>query len=147
MYNKYMGWEGKKLNYLKKLMVFILCLLIFAIQFSGINIANAAVTVPAVAFVGVDHSPLVVGDSESFYITSNYSGTVQYRIFLYTENTKKYEELTKGYSSPVDGKTPYKVTPSKVFQLGKYRVLTYVKRSGSSGIKKDTRAGGYLGRL
>ena len=131
------------MRYIKKLFTVLLCFIMVSTVFSGFNTANAAVTVPSVAFVGVDHSPLVVGDSESFYITTNYTGNVQYRIFLYTESTKKYEELTKGYSASVDGKMPYKVTPSKVFQLGKYKVLTYVKRAGVTGIKSDSRAGSY----
>jgi spore germination protein YaaH len=146
MYNKNMGWEGKQLNYIKKIMITFLCLLMFAVQFGGIETVNAAAAIPTIGFVGVDHSPLIAGDSESFYITTNpnYTGKVQYRIFLYTANTGKYEELTGGKWSPaVDGRTPYKVTPSKAFQLGKYKVYTYIKRAGATGINPKSMAGSY----
>lgn len=111
------------------------------LTFSVLNIdVKAAVdtkTLPEVVFVGVDHSPLVAGDKETFFITSKNADNVQYRIFLYTENTNKWQELTNGYTPSVDAKTPYVVSPAAGFELGKYKLSIRAKRANQVGTYSD----------
>jgi transglutaminase-like putative cysteine protease len=93
----------------------------------------AVETTVKVAFVGVDHSPLVEGDTESFYLTSMGAKKVKYRVFLQNINLNKTEEITNGYTEVVDGTKPYIVRPNQIFKLGKYKLIVWVK--GESSVK------------
>jgi spore germination protein YaaH len=130
---------GIKVKIFKKAAAFLAAVFIFtATVISGMPV-KAAVVLPKVKFIGFEHSPLMVGDKETIYLSSDYSGQVQYRVYLYTENTKKYEELTRGYSKAVKGNSPYTLSPGKTYALGKYKVIVYVRRSGVTGAYKDAR--------
>lgn len=85
-----------------------------------------------IAFVGVDHSPLVEGDSESFYLTAVGAKKVKYRVFLNSVNINKIEEITSGYTEAVDATKPYIIRPSEKFKLGKYKLIIWVKEENSS---------------
>lgn len=117
--------------------LFTVFLLLLSIPNINVQAAIDNKSLPEVVFVGVDHSPLVVGDKETFYITSKNADKVQYRIFLYTENTNKWQELTNGYTSAVDAKAPYIISPSTPFQLGKYKLNIKVKRANQIGANSD----------
>jgi len=105
--------------------------------------AEAATTVPkGITYVGVSHSPLVVGDTEKFTVTSDLTGDVQYKAFLYSEKTKLWTPLTAEYSKAVDAKTPYVLPETSAFQLGKYKLSVWVKKAGTTGIIK-TNLGSY----
>ena len=93
----------------------------------------AVETTVKVAFVGVDHSPLVEGDTESFYLTSVGAKKVKYRVFLENISLNKTEEITNGYTEAVDGTIPYKIRPNQIFKIGKYKLKVWVK--GESSVK------------
>lgn len=116
---------------LKKLSVVLI--LVLSVCFMGSN-AFAKEQVPKINFVGIEHSPLVVGDSESFYVTSDYDGMVQYRVWLNKVNTNTWEDITEGYTKAVDAKTPYVISPNIKFAEGKYKLSLWVKRAGVEGI-------------
>ncbi|WP_291634729.1 DUF5050 domain-containing protein [Clostridium sp.] len=84
-----------------------------------------------IVFVGVDHSPLVEGDSESFYLTAVGAEKVKYRAFLLNVNNNTKVEITKGYTQAVDANKPYTITPSEKFKLGKYKIIVWVKEESS----------------
>ncbi|HEY8892946.1 MAG TPA: DUF5050 domain-containing protein [Clostridium sp.] len=84
-----------------------------------------------VAFVGVDHSPLVEGDTESFYITAKGAKKVKYRVFLNQLNINKTEEITNGYTESVDATKPYIISPSVKFKTGQYKIIIWVKEENS----------------
>ena len=84
-----------------------------------------------VSFVGVDHSPLVAGEKEKFYITSKYAERVQYRAWVYSENTKTWEDITNGYTPMVDADKPYEISPDKKFWVGKYKLWIWVREEKS----------------
>jgi hypothetical protein len=118
----------------KTLSIFMAALFVMA-GFLGNVTATAAVTVlPEVTFIGVEHSPLVVGDTETFTVTSKYEGLVQYRAFLYTEKTNKWAELTTGYTVAADAKTVVSLPKTSAFELGKYKLSVWVKKAGTTGI-------------
>jgi len=127
----------------KTLSIFMAALFVMA-GFLGAVTANAAtVTVPKVNYVGVSHSPLVVGDTEKFTVTAaNYTGDVQYKAYLYSEKTKVWTALTSDYSAAVDAKTPYVLPETSAFQLGKYKLSVWVKKAGTVGTTK-TALGSY----
>ncbi|MBX4270577.1 hypothetical protein [Clostridium estertheticum] len=103
--------------------------------------ANAATTTaatPVINYTGIEHSPLVVGDTETFTVTSaKYSGDVQYRAFIGNE-AGKWTELTTGYTAAVSSKTPYVLPASKALTLGKYKVSIWVKAAGKNGVKSNS---------
>ncbi len=123
------------LKQLKK--VFTILVLALSVCFTG-SIAYAKEQLPKINFVGMEHSPLVVGDSQSIYVTSDYEGMVQYRVWISKVNTSTWEDITKGYTKAVDAKTPYVISPDRKFAEGKYKLSVWVKRAEVEGINKGS---------
>ena len=115
---------------LKKLSMVLI--LVLSVCFRGFT-AFANQQLPKINFVGIEHSPLVAGDSESFYVTSDYEGMVQYRVWLNKVNTNTWEDITDGYTKAVDAKTPYVISPDRKFTEGKYKLSVWVKRATVEG--------------
>lgn len=122
----------------KALSIFLLAIFLIAGILSNVTVKATQVfrlVSPIINYVGVDHSPLVVGDTEKFTVTSKYEGMVQYRAFLF--DGTKWNELTNGYSEAVDAKTPYVLPETKPFKLGKYKLSVWVKAAGETGISSN----------
>lgn len=103
----------------RKTMCIFLTVIMMIVTMLGNVPAKAETVIPEITFVGIEHSPLVEGDSEDFYLVSkNYTGDVRYRVFLYTEAKGTYEDITNGYTEAVNPSVPYKVVPNKTFALG-----------------------------
>lgn len=92
---------------------------------------------PEIDFVGMEHSPLVSGDTQKYYITSKNANKVQYRAVLYNENTETWDELTGGYTVPIDGNSPYELINNKIYNEGKYKLYVYVKDANEIGLHKN----------
>ena len=118
----------------KTLSIFMAALFVMA-GFLGNVTAKAADTVlPVISFIGVEHSPLVVGDTETFTVSSkSYEGKVQYRAFLYSEKANKWTELTAGYTEAQDAKSVVSLPKTSAFELGKYKLSVWVKKDGATG--------------
>jgi oligopeptide transport system substrate-binding protein len=84
-----------------------------------------------VGFVGVDHSPLVVGDTETFYLTSKNAENVQYKVFISDKDKESWIEITQGYSELTQATVPYAVKYPGIFKKGKYKLLVQVREEGS----------------
>ena len=97
---------------------------------NNVTVKAAQAVGPIINYVGVEHSPLAVGDTEKFTITSKYEGKVQYRAFLF--DGRKWSELTSGYGVVVDAKTPYALPENPAFKLGNYKLSVWVKRAGTA---------------
>lgn len=123
-----------KMRNLKKIVLMGTAALLFnAIIMENIKInVKAEVGVPEITFVGIEHSPLIEGDTEAFTITTKNANKVQYRILLCDTDMNVLEDLTNGYTSLVDAKTPYAVNPSKKFELGLYKLRVQVRSEGST---------------
>ena len=67
----------------KTLSIFMAAVFVMAGILGNVTAKAAVVAIPIINYVGVDHSPLVVGDTEKFTVTSKYEGQVQYRAFLF----------------------------------------------------------------
>lgn len=100
--------------------------------------AKAAVVtpvVPIINYVGIDHAPLLVGDTESFKLTaSNYEGKVQYAAFMF--DGTKWSNLS-GYCVATDSKTPYTLAIKNKFKSGKYKISIWVRKAGVVGAKSS----------
>lgn len=125
----------------KKKMSFGIILCFMILLFSNCSFVNAEEVSAEVAFVGIEHSPLVVGDKETFFITSKNADMVQYRVFINKEDTDEWEDLTQGYTEVVQAKVPYVVEVPKTFELGKYKISVWVKKAGTSGIISNEKGG------
>jgi hypothetical protein len=123
----------------KTLSIFMVTLFVMVWILGNTTSKASSIIVPTITYVGIGHSPMVIGDTEKFTVTSNYTGDVQYRAFLF--NGKAWKELTSGYSPAINGKSPYVLPETSAFQLGKYKLSVWIKRAGTSGIISNTNGG------
>ncbi|MBW9151377.1 hypothetical protein [Clostridium estertheticum] len=122
----------------KILSISLVALFVTVGSLTNVTAKAATVATPTINYAGVEHSPLVVGDTETFTVTSaKYSGDVQYRAFIGNE-AGKWTELTTGYTAAVSSKTPYVLPASKALTLGKYKVSIWVKSAGKTGVKSNS---------
>ena len=77
----------------KTLIIFVAVVIVMAGILGSVTAKAKVLTIPRINYLGVDHSPLVVGDIQRFTVTSKYEGLVQYRAFLF--DGEKWEELKK----------------------------------------------------
>lgn len=79
-------------------------------------------------------SQLYQGDNVNLTTQSDINGKVQYRVWVNKLNTDKWVDKTNGYSSPVDGKSPFAINIGKFDDYGDYRISVWVKRYDREGI-------------
>jgi mannosyl-glycoprotein endo-beta-N-acetylglucosaminidase len=110
--------------------------------------ATSYAGLPTIKAIDVLEKPVLQNSKTSFNITPNYSGDVQYRIFAFkypdetfdnpnTYITQTYTELTKGYTTAVSAANSYTFLKTDGFELGKYKIMVYVKTKGTVGKNKD----------
>ncbi|MGY0374026.1 N-acetylglucosaminidase [Clostridium sp. JNZ J1-5] len=103
---------------------------------------------PSIKTIDILEGPILENKSASFRINPNYSGEVQYRVFLFKYPKETYDnpnvypnepyiELTKGYTSALSGNSPYIFKKSEGFASGKYKLVVYIKAKGRAGESKD----------
>ena len=104
------------------------------------NLTCAAKISPVVSRVGLGHSPLFVGDTRTFTVTSpttvgkvQYVGNVQYRAFLNDGKSAVWTEVTSGYTAAVDSKSVFVLPATAAFKAGTYRLSVWVKAAGTVG--------------
>jgi hypothetical protein len=114
----------------KKISIFI-AILICVTAFFGYIPAKGIVQAnkPEVDFLGVEHSPLVVGDTETFSIVTKNAINVQYNVVLKDAKGNIVENLTNGYTETVPANIPFELAAKYVFQRGSYTLDITVKRS------------------
>ncbi|WP_446898241.1 glucosaminidase domain-containing protein [Clostridium sp. LBM24168] len=90
---------------------------------------------PSIDSIEFQYLPLLSSQKQVFMLNSNNGQSVQYRIFVAKDNTYNqgpFEEITNGYTTPVDGK----ITAVKSLSAGtngqKYKAIIYVRRSGAT---------------
>lgn len=99
---------------------------------------------PQIQSAEFDSRPLISGKAENLNLTCDVSSKVQYRVYTYKYVSGLYEEVTNGYTSPVDGNIPYQVSFLKSLSdseksMGiKYKVIIYVKNANAVGSHKDS---------
>jgi predicted RNA-binding protein with TRAM domain len=98
---------------------------------------TANVVLPTINLAVVEHNPIFVGETQSFYVTSDYEGQVQYRAWL-KQDDGSWVALTDGYSEAVDAATPYKINSEVEYKSGDNVVVLWVKRAGEDAANKKT---------
>ena len=125
----------KKIN--KSLIIFMALIFVMAVVLGNVTAKAVVSTNPTISRVGLGH-PLIAGDSRTFTVTSaTYVGKVQYRAFVAYGNHTTWTEITKGYTTAIDGKAVVALPATKAFTAGNYRVSVWVIKAGTVGIKKD----------
>ena len=91
---------------------------------------------PQIAFLGIDHMPLVEGDIESFIITTKNADKAQYKAEMKSPTSEGWEDLTNGYTETMDSQTPFSLKYLESFKEGKYTLRIYTKRisDGAEGL-------------
>ena len=111
---------------------------------SGLSVEKQS---PYVEYAGVDHYPVISGDTVKINMTSKYDGgysdygnyePVQYRVFIAKDNDKGYRELTNGYSNAIPAYNDFIIEDSKTLTEGNYKVMIFVKKSSSKGVDKNS---------
>jgi mannosyl-glycoprotein endo-beta-N-acetylglucosaminidase len=103
---------------------------------------------PNITTVDILEKPIIKNEKIDISINSNYQDYVQYRVFIYKYTndifdatykygTPSYTELTNGFSAAIKGTSNYTVSINEGLTTGKYRILVYVKKSGSTGQHKS----------
>lgn len=102
---------------------------------------------PYVEYAGVDHYPVISGDTVKINISSKYDGDysdygsydpVQYKVFIAKDNDKRYTELTKGYTKAIPAYNDFIIEDSHPLTEGNYKVMIFVKKSSSKGIAQNS---------
>jgi hypothetical protein len=102
---------------------------------------------PYVEYAGVDHYPVISGDTVKINMTSKYDGaysdygnydSVQYRVFVAKEDDKRYTELTNGYSNSMPAYKEFIIEDSQPLTEGNYKVMILVKKASSNGIDQNS---------
>jgi hypothetical protein len=134
----------KNINFRKLELTFIGFLIVAAVTIGNpITLkVEAAVSIPQVSIVSLDHYPFIEGDKNEFFIASkNYSGKVQYQLFYTCETTmgSKWQlinnsDMSNGWTKSVDAKEPVKVDISNLkLSSDYYRFAIRVRRVGVKG--------------
>lgn len=102
---------------------------------------------PYVEYAGIDHYPVINGDTVKINMTSKYDGAysdygnyaqVQYRVFIAKDDDKRYTELTNGYSYAMPAYEEFIIEDSRPLTEGNYKVMIFVKKASSSGIDQNS---------
>lgn len=93
--------------------------------------ACAQEQLPRVSNIVFEKSPLYEGETQTMSIYSNGSGKVQYRVWLYSVDNNKWQDITNGYTSPISSQSVYKVSVPEV-KLGQYRISVWIKSAENS---------------
>lgn len=91
---------------------------------------------PYVEYAGVDHYPVLSGDTIKINMSSKYDGDysdygnydpVQYRAFIAKSENEDYTELTNGYSNAIPAYNEFTIEDNNALTEGKYKVMIFVK--------------------
>lgn len=102
---------------------------------------------PYVEYAGVDHYPVLIGDTIKINMSSKYDGDysdygnydpVQYRVFIAKSENEDYTELTNGYSNAIPAYNEFTIEDNNALTEGKYKVMIFVKKSSSNGTDQNS---------
>lgn len=82
-------------------------------------------------------SSVYEGDKVTLKLTSNFNDYVQYKVFIYSNSTKKWSEVTSAYTSAYLGNQEAKIETGKL-ALGDYKIQVRVKKANIPGKYKDS---------
>lgn len=88
-------------------------------------------SIPKVEKIVGEYDTIYEGDTQTLDILTTAPGKVQYRVWISNKKTGVWEDITKGYTSPVDGNKVYNITTPKLLE-GEYGVSVWVKNAGAA---------------
>lgn len=82
-------------------------------------------------------APLYEGISPQVILkTDDYHGLVQYKVWLYSNNTKKWTDITTQYGKEINSQESYSLVTGKL-SAGSYKLSIRVKKAESQGSQSD----------
>jgi hypothetical protein len=99
---------------------------------------------PKVNLLYGDHSPIMVGEKQNFYVTADFEGQVQYKLWL---KDVKGEWHETEYTEAVDAKIPTKIAADWTYAGGYNAAVVWVKTADTEGAfqKENKLSGGMVG--
>ncbi|MCD3296920.1 murein L,D-transpeptidase, partial [Clostridium botulinum C/D] len=98
---------------------------------NGTNRAYAESGIPQVDRIAAEYAGVREGDTQTFDILSKSPCNVQYRVWLCNKKDNVWQDITKGFTPPMQPKSIYSVRTPKLKE-GQYTISVWVKRSGVS---------------
>lgn len=115
----------------KRKLISVLTALMITVSLIGTTSVKAEeFTLPKIDKVFIEHTPVLEGEMPELFVTSNYEGEVQYKLFFQTEDG---QWASTSYGDPIDAKTPAKLTIGYPCKTGKNYVVIWVKRANVVG--------------
>ncbi|WP_102400026.1 SpoIID/LytB domain-containing protein [Haloimpatiens massiliensis] len=110
---------------------------LFLVSFMFLNVfyykVSALEQLPKITSTVVEKVELTHGEEQAVKVKTDYTGNVQYLVYLYDYNTKKWTDLTGGYLPAVSGTSEQRISLGKNFSVGNYRITVRAKRAGQVG--------------
>lgn len=99
---------------------------------------QVCIPAPTIQSASLTTPYMIYGQAPAINIVPKYQGMVQYRVFIYNKDTNKLTDLTNGYTSPMDGNTPYLYKISDTIDVSKYRFSVWIKRANKMGFLSNS---------
>ncbi|MCY6370276.1 L,D-transpeptidase [Clostridium ganghwense] len=99
------------------------------------SIAYGAQSIPEVEKIVYEYKNVCEGDTQTIDILSRSSSKAQYRVWICNKKTGEWQDITKGFTSPVSENQILRVTTPKLTE-GEYDVSIWVKRAGVAPLNK-----------
>lgn len=129
---------------LKKAARFLTTLLFILLFVAGFpSIPSKAATLVKIQSVKVTNSPVQSGQQPVLSVLLTNKCQVQYQAFLYSESTKKWDDITGGYLTSKNGICSFTITSKKAVLPGNYKISVWIKKPGTRGIYKNSAGLGY----
>ncbi|MEF9952382.1 MAG: N-acetylmuramoyl-L-alanine amidase [Clostridium sp.] len=89
--------------------------------------------------VTIDKAQQKLGGTPSITLTAKATTKVEYAVYMYSKSMGTWEDVSGGYSSPVDPREPKTIKINKTLKPGDNVISIWVKRAG----QKPSNKGGY----
>lgn len=92
--------------------------------------------IPSLISASIDSSEQKVGEHANLKVVSDGEGKVQYKVYLYSPTTKTWDDVTGGYTAPVDATSKTSLRLNKALHKGENSFSVWVKRNGKTPANK-----------
>ncbi|ABK62636.1 L,D-transpeptidase [Clostridium novyi] len=109
-----------------------LFIMAFAVVIAGFTTKAYAISgIPQVDRIVAEYAGVREGQTQTFDLLSKSSCNIQYRVWICNKNDKVWQDITNGFTPPMQPKSVYSVRTPKLKE-GQYTISVWVKRYGVS---------------
>lgn len=110
-------------------------MILFLVVTVGNGTAYGAENIPKVEKIVYEHNKVYDGDAQTIQILSKSTSKVQYKVWICNRKTGIWQDITKGYTSPMTENQIFSITTPKLSE-GNYTVSVWIKRAGATPLDK-----------